>query len=175
VNCELKSVLLCKIFAQLHKLEIVNKIVIKGYLIKNVIKGVLKHRIYIRRYTKLYTERVIEEFKNPKHTGEMADATATGVVGGAECGDIMNMYLKIENDVVVDASFLTYGCAAAIATSSVATDLIIGKTVDEALKISNKQVIEQLGGLPAQKIHCSVMAEESIKAAIDDYRARQNA
>jgi nitrogen fixation NifU-like protein len=121
----------------------------------------------------MYTSRVIEEFQNPKHTGEMSDATATGVVGGAECGDIMNMYLKIEDDVVVDASFLTYGCAAAIATSSVATDMIIGKTIDEALKITNKQVIDALGGLPAQKIHCSVMAEESIKAAIDEYRSKK--
>jgi nitrogen fixation NifU-like protein len=121
----------------------------------------------------MYTSKVIDEFKNPRNVGEMEDATALGVVGGAECGDIMNMYLKIENDVIVDASFLTYGCAAAIATSSVATDMIKGKTIEEALKVTNKQVIEHLGGLPAQKIHCSVMAEESIKAAIDDYRANK--
>ena len=117
----------------------------------------------------MYNERVVKEFQNPQNGGEMKDANAVGTVGNATCGDIMKIYMKIEDNVIKDVSFQTFGCAAAIATSSVATSMIKGKTVDEALKITNAQVVETLGGLPAQKLHCSVLAEEAIKAAINDY------
>ena len=117
----------------------------------------------------MYNERVVKEFQNPQNVGEMKDANAVGTVGNATCGDIMKIYMKIEDNVIKDVSFQTFGCAAAIATSSVATSMIKGKTVDEALKITNAQVVETLGGLPAQKLHCSVLAEEAIKAALNDY------
>ncbi len=117
----------------------------------------------------MYNDRVVKEFQNPQNVGEMKDANAVGTVGNASCGDIMKIFMRIENDVIEDVSFQTFGCAAAIATSSVATTMIKGKTVDEALKITNAQVVEQLGGLPAQKLHCSVLAEEAIKEAINDY------
>lgn len=118
----------------------------------------------------MYNDRVVKEFSNPQNVGEMKDANAVGTVGNATCGDIMKIFMKInENDVIEDVSFQTFGCAAAIATSSVATTMIKGKTVEEALKITNKQVIDELGGLPAQKIHCSVLAEEAIKEAINNY------
>lgn len=118
----------------------------------------------------MYNERVIKEFSNPQNAGELKDANAVGQVGNASCGDIMKIFMKIdENDVIQDVSFQTFGCAAAIATSSVATQMIKGKTIDEALKITNRQVVESLGGLPAQKLHCSVLAEEAIKAAVHDY------
>lgn len=120
----------------------------------------------------MYSPKVMETFRNPKNVGEMENPSAVGTVGSATCGDIMKIFLKIENDVIVDVSFQTFGCAAAIATSSTATEMIKGKTLDEALQIKNSDVIEVLGGLPAQKIHCSVLAEEAIKAAIDDYRSR---
>ena len=118
----------------------------------------------------MYDERVIKEFSNPQNVGEMKDANAVGTVGNATCGDIMKIFMKINDDgVIEDVSFQTFGCGAAIATSSVATSMIKGKTVDEALKITNQQVVDELGGLPAQKLHCSVLAEEAIKAAINDY------
>lgn len=118
----------------------------------------------------MYNDRVVKEFSNPQNVGEMKDANAIGTVGNATCGDIMKIFMKInENDVIEDVSFQTFGCAAAIATSSVATTMIKGKTVDEALKLTNKQVIDELGGLPPQKIHCSVLAEEAIKEAINNY------
>ena len=118
----------------------------------------------------MYNERVMEEFSNPKIVGEIADANGVGTVGNATCGDIMKIFMKIdENRVIQDVGFQTFGCAAAIATSSAATQMIKGKTIDEALKITNSQVVESLGGLPAQKLHCSVLAEEAIKAAIHDY------
>ena len=118
----------------------------------------------------MYNERVIKEFSNPQNVGEMKDANAEGTVGNATCGDIMKIFMKINDDgVIEDVSFQTFGCGAAIATSSVATSMIKGKTVDEALKITNQQVVDELGGLPAQKLHCSVLAEEAIKAAINDY------
>lgn len=118
----------------------------------------------------MYNERVVKEFSNPQNVGEMKDANAVGTVGNATCGDIMKIFMKInENDVIEDVSFQTFGCAAAIATSSVATTMIKGKTVEEALKITNKQVVDELGGLPAQKLHCSVLAEEAIKEAINNY------
>ena len=123
----------------------------------------------------MYNEKVMEVFKNPKNVGEIENPDGIGTVGNETCGDIMQISLKIENDVIVDAKFKTFGCAAAIATSSTATEMVKGMTVDEALKVTNKIVIEKLGGLPAQKIHCSVLAEEAIKKAIEDYRAKQAA
>ncbi len=123
----------------------------------------------------MYNEKVIDTFKNPKNVGEIENPSGVGTVGNASCGDIMQISLKIENDVIVDAKFKTFGCAAAIATSSIATEMVKGMTVEEALKVTNKKVVETLGGLPAQKIHCSVLAEEAIKKAIEDYRAKQNA
>ncbi len=123
----------------------------------------------------MYNEKVMDAFQNPKNVGEIENADGVGTVGNASCGDIMQISLKIENDVIIDAKFKTFGCAAAIATSSTATDMIKGMTVEEALKVTNKQVIETLGGLPAQKIHCSVLAEEAIKKAIEDYRAKKQA
>lgn len=120
-----------------------------------------------------YSEKVMEHFANPHNVGKLDDANAIGEIGNAKCGDIMKMYLKIENDIIVDAKFNTYGCASAIATSSIATDMIIGQPISEALKLSNKAVVEALDGLPAVKIHCSVLAEQAIKAAIADYYKRQ--
>ena len=117
----------------------------------------------------MYSAKVMEHFANPHNVGEIPDANGVGEVGNPKCGDIMRMYLKIENNVIVDVKVLTFGCGAAIATSSMATDLIKGKTVDEALKLTNKAVMEALDGLPAQKIHCSVLAEEAVKAAVKDY------
>lgn len=118
----------------------------------------------------MYTEKVMENFTNPKNVGELEDANAVGQVGSPACGDIMKMMMKINDDgVIEDVKFKTYGCGAAIATSSVATEMIKGKTVEEAKKLTNQQVIDELGGLPAVKIHCSVLAEEAIKAALDNY------
>ena len=121
----------------------------------------------------MYNEKVMETFKNPQNVGEVENYNAIGTVGNATCGDIMQITLRIEDDIIKDAKFKTFGCAAAIASSSVATTMVIGKTLDEALQLKNKDVIESLEGLPPQKIHCSVLAEEAIKAAIDDYRKRQ--
>lgn len=123
----------------------------------------------------MYNEKVMDVFKNPKNVGEIENPDGIGTVGNEVCGDIMQISLRIKNDVIEDAKFKTFGCAAAIATSSTATEMIKGMTVDEALKVTNKLVIENLGGLPPQKIHCSVLAEEAIKKAIDDYRAKQAA
>ncbi len=123
----------------------------------------------------MYNESVMDVFKNPKNVGEIENADGVGTVGNASCGDIMQISLKIENDVIVDAKFKTFGCAAAIATSSTATEMIKGMTIEEALTVTNKQVIDKLGGLPAQKIHCSVLAEEAIKKAIEDYRTKKQA
>lgn len=121
----------------------------------------------------LYSDKVLEHFANPHNVGELADANAVGEVGNAKCGDIMKMYLKIENGVIQDAKFKTFGCGAAIATSSMATDMIKGATIEDALKISNSAVVEALDGLPASKIHCSVLAEQAVKAALSDYYQRQ--
>ena len=121
----------------------------------------------------MYSEKVMETFKNPQNVGEVENYNAIGTVGNATCGDIMQITLRIEDDIIKDAKFKPFGCAAAIASSSVATTMVIGKTLDEALQLKNKDVIESLEGLPPQKIHCSVLAEEAIKAAIDDYRKRQ--
>ena len=122
----------------------------------------------------MYNEKVMEAFQNPKNVGEVENYNGIGKVGNAACGDIMQITLRIENDVIVDAKFKTFGCAAAIATSSTATSMVIGMTVEEALKLTNKRVVEELEGLPPQKLHCSVLAEEAIKAAIEDYRHRRN-
>lgn len=124
----------------------------------------------------MYNEKVMNEFANPQNVGVIDDADGVGKVGNASCGDIMEISLKIDdNDVITDAKFRTFGCAAAIATSSVATQMVIGKNIDDALKIENKDVVEMLEGLPPQKIHCSVLAEEAIKEAINDYKARKKA
>ncbi len=117
-----------------------------------------------------YTEQVMDHFMNPRNMGEMEDASGVGTVGNAKCGDIMRIYIKVENDVIVDVKFKTFGCGAAIATSSKATELVKGKTIDEALQITNKMVMESLGGLPPVKVHCSVLAEEALHAAIQDYK-----
>lgn len=121
----------------------------------------------------MYNQKVLDAFAHPQNVGVIENADGEGTVGNATCGDIMKITLKIENDVIVDAKFQTFGCAAAIATSSTATQMVIGMTVDEALKLTNARVVEELEGLPPQKIHCSVLAEEAIKKAIEDYRAKQ--
>jgi nitrogen fixation NifU-like protein len=120
-----------------------------------------------------YSEKVMDHFLNPRNVGEIPDASGIGNVGNPICGDVMRMYIKVENEIIVDAKFKTFGCGAAIATSSMATELIKGKPIAEALKISNQAVAEALGGLPAIKMHCSVLAEEALKAAIKDYYKRQ--
>ena len=119
-----------------------------------------------------YTEQVMDHFMNPRNMGEMEDASGVGTVGNAKCGDIMRIYIKVEDDVITDVKFKTFGCGAAIATSSKATELVKGKTIDEALQITNKMVMEALGGLPPVKVHCSVLAEEALHAAIQDYKDR---
>ena len=120
----------------------------------------------------LYSEKVMDHFRNPRNVGVIENADGVGEVGNAKCGDIMKIYLKIENDIIEDVKFETFGCGSAIASSSMATELIKGKHLEEAVQLSNKAVVEALEGLPPQKIHCSVLAEEAIKAAIDDYRSR---
>jgi len=121
-----------------------------------------------------YNENVMEHFSNPRNVGLIEDASGVGTVGNAQCGDIMKIYLKIEGDVIKDAKFKTFGCGAAVATSSMATELVIGKTIKEAVQITNKSVLEALGGLPAQKIHCSLLAEEALHAALWDYAQKNN-
>lgn len=120
----------------------------------------------------MYSAKVMEHFANPRNVGELADANGIGEIGNAKCGDIMKIYLKIENDIIQDVRFKTFGCGAAIATSSMATELIKGKPLSEALKLTNNAVVEALDGLPPVKVHCSVLAEQSIKAAIADYYRR---
>ncbi len=120
----------------------------------------------------MYSEKVMDHFANPRNVGEIENASGVGQVGNAKCGDIMKIYLKIENGIIEDVKFKTFGCGAAVATSSMATELIIGKTLDEAQKITNKAVMEALDGLPPAKVHCSVLAEEAIAAAIFDYRKK---
>lgn len=122
----------------------------------------------------MYSEKVMDHFTNPRNVGEIKDADAVGQVGNPKCGDIMKMYFKIDNDTVMDVKFKTFGCGSAIASSSMATELIMGKTIDEALALSNKAVAEALDGLPAAKMHCSVLAEEAIKSAIYDYAQRNH-
>ena len=120
----------------------------------------------------MYSEKVMDHFSNPRNVGEIPDASGTGTVGNAKCGDIMKIYIKVENDVIVDVKFKTFGCGAAIATSSRATEMVKGKTIEEALKVTNKMVADSLGGLPPVKMHCSVLAEEALHAAIQDYKDR---
>ncbi|HBR32723.1 MAG: Fe-S cluster assembly scaffold protein NifU [Eubacteriales bacterium] len=120
-----------------------------------------------------YSDLVMEHFKNPRNVGKIDDADGIGEVGNAKCGDIMKMYIKVKDDIITDVKFNTYGCASAIATSSIATEMIKGKPLDEALKLTNKAVVEALDGLPAVKVHCSVLAEQAIKAAIADYYKRK--
>ena len=120
----------------------------------------------------LYSEKVMDHFRNPRNVGVIEDANGIGEVGNAKCGDIMKMYLKIENDIIEDVKFETFGCGSAIASSSMATKLIKGKPVSEAMKLTNKAVAEALDGLPDYKMHCSVLAEEAIQSALDDYKKR---
>ena len=120
----------------------------------------------------MYSDKVMDHFMNPRNVGEIENADGVGQVGNPKCGDIMKMYLKIENNVIIDAKFKTFGCGAAVATSSMATELVKGKTVEEALKITNKAVAEALDGLPPAKMHCSNLAEEAINSAIEDYKRR---
>ena len=121
----------------------------------------------------MYTERVMEEFTNPRNVGELADADGVGEVGSPACGDIMRISIKVEGDRITDARFRTFGCAAAIASSSMATGMVRGKSLIEAWAISNADVVDALGGLPPAKVHCSVLARDAIRAAINDYRTRQ--
>lgn len=120
-----------------------------------------------------YSEKVMDHFLHPRNVGEIPDASGVGNVGNPICGDVMRMYIKVENNIIVDAKFKTFGCGAAISTSSMVTEMVKGKKVEEALKISNKAVAEALGGLPAVKMHCSVLAEEALKSAIEDYYKKQ--
>ena len=122
----------------------------------------------------MYSEKVMDHFMNPRNVGEIEDASGVGTVGNAKCGDIMKVYLKIENDIIEDVKFKTFGCGAAVATSSMATELVKGKTIPEALKITNKAVMEALDGLPPVKVHCSVLAEEALQAALWDYAQKNN-
>jgi len=121
----------------------------------------------------LYSEKVMEHFKNPRNVGEMEDPDGVGHVGNPVCGDIMELYIKVKDGIIIDAKFKTFGCGAAIATSSMVTEMVKGKSIEEALKISNKAVVEALDGLPPVKVHCSVLAEEALKSAIEDYLGRQ--
>ena len=121
----------------------------------------------------IYSEKVMDHFTNPRNVGEIADADGVGEVGNAKCGDIMKMYIKVDGGVISDVKFKTFGCGAAIATSSMATELIKGKTIDEALKLTNRAVVEALEGLPPAKLHCSVLAEQAMKSAIADYYKKQ--
>ena len=121
-----------------------------------------------------YSEKVMDHFMNPRNVGEMEDASGVGTVGNAKCGDIMKVYLKIEDGIVIDAKFKTFGCGAAVATSSMATEMIKGKTIQDSLKITNKAVMEALDGLPPVKVHCSCLAEEALHAALWDYAKKNN-
>ena len=120
----------------------------------------------------LYSEKVMDHFMNPRNVGKIDDADGVGEVGNAKCGDIMKIYIKVDNNIITDVKFNTFGCGSAIASSSMATEMIKGKSLDDALELTNKAVAEALDGLPAHKRHCSVLAEEAIKAAIDDYKEK---
>ena len=123
----------------------------------------------------MYNEKVIDYFMNPRNVGGMPEANGVGEVGNAKCGDVMKIYLDVdENEVIRDVRFETFGCAAAIATSSMATEMVKGKTIDEALKITNRDVANELGGLPPEKLHCSLLAEEALRAAVENYRQRKS-
>ena len=120
----------------------------------------------------MYSEKVMDHFSNPRNVGEIENASGSGTVGNAKCGDIMKMDIKVENGIIVDVKFKTFGCGAAIATSSMATEMVKGKTIEEALQLTNKAVAEALDGLPPVKMHCSLLAEQAIHAAIEDYKAK---
>ncbi len=122
----------------------------------------------------MYSEKVMDHFMNPRNVGEIENADGVGQVGNVKCGDIMKMYLKIEDEVIVDVKFKTFGCGSAIATSSIATEMIKGKTIQDALKLTNRAVVDALDGLPAQKVHCSVLAEQAVKSALFDYAQKRN-
>ena len=124
------------------------------------------------RKNMLYSEKVMDHFMNPRNVGKIDDADGVGEVGNAKCGDIMKIYIKVDNNIITDVKFNTFGCGSAIASSSMATEMIKGKSLDDALELTNKAVAEALDGLPAHKMHCSVLAEEAIKAAIDDYKEK---
>ena len=121
-----------------------------------------------------YTEKVMQHIMHPHNVGVIETPDGYGKVGNPSCGDIMEIFIKVDNDIITDVKFRTFGCASAIASSSISTDMIIGKTVEEALKLTNKQVVDELGGLPAVKMHCSVLAEEAIKMAIEDYLSKRD-
>ncbi len=121
-----------------------------------------------------YSDKVMDHFINPRNVGEITDASGIGNVGNPVCGDVMKMYIKIENNIIVDAKFKTFGCGAAISTSSMITEMVKGKTIEQAIQISNKAVTEALGGLPSRKLHCSVLAEQALAAAIKDYYKKQD-
>lgn len=121
----------------------------------------------------LYSDKVMDHFSNPRNIGEIPDADGVGEVGNAKCGDIMKMFLKIKGNVIEDVKFKTFGCGAAVATSSIATEMIKGCTIEDALKLTNRAVVEALDGLPSSKLHCSVLAEQAIKAALSDYYKKQ--
>lgn len=120
----------------------------------------------------MYSEKVLDHFAHPRNVGEMEDANGVGTVGNPRCGDIMRFYIKVENDIITDVTFKTFGCGAAVATSSMATELLKGRSLDEALELTNRAVVEALEGLPPQKLHCSVLAEEAVQAALTDYYTR---
>ncbi|MBC8543454.1 MAG: Fe-S cluster assembly scaffold protein NifU [Clostridia bacterium] len=122
----------------------------------------------------MYSEKVMDHFMNPRNMGEIEDADGVGTVGNAKCGDIMRIFLKVEDGVIQDVKFKTFGCGAAVATSSMATEMVVGKTVEEALKVTNKAVMEALDGLPPVKVHCSLLAEQAIHAALWDYAQKHN-
>lgn len=122
----------------------------------------------------LYSEKVMDHFQNPRNLGKMENADGIGEVGNAKCGDIMKMYIKVDDGIITDVKFNTFGCGSAIATSSMATEMIKGKSVEDALELSNKAVVEALDGLPTHKVHCSVLAEEAVKAAVKDYYDKNN-
>jgi len=122
----------------------------------------------------MYSQKVIEHFQSPRNVGEIKDADGVGTVGNPSCGDIMKMYIKVENNVIVDIKFQTFGCGAAIATSSITTEMAKGKTIDEAIKLTRNDVADALGGLPPIKMHCSNLATDALAAAIEDYRAKQS-
>ena len=121
----------------------------------------------------MYSDKVMDHFSNPRNVGEIENADGVGMVGNAKCGDIMKMFIKVEDNIITDVKFKTFGCGAAIATSSMSTEMVKGKTIEEAMTLTNKAVAEALDGLPAQKIHCSLLAEEAIHAAIEDYKKKQ--
>ena len=121
----------------------------------------------------LYSDKVMDHFANPRNVGEIEDADGIGEVGNAKCGDIMKMFIKVDKGIITDVKFKTFGCGAAVATSSIATEMIKGKSIDDALKVTNKAVVEALEGLPPQKLHCSVLADQAMKSALSDYYTRQ--